>query len=132
MPSDCMKFDDLEPRKVQRPVEGHVLDEVRESALVFVLEDRSGIDGEAELRSPLRLPVQADVVAQPVRQRADRNLRVDRNGIVQLGREDAWRNRRRLCADDGRRGGDRREEEGETETLFELHQFISSNLDDCG
>ena len=77
----------------------------------------------------LRLPVLADVVAQPVRQRADRDQRIDRNG------RPAWRARTfggiaGCCAPamaDGRH--DRREEEGETETLFELHQFISSNLD---
>ena len=56
--------------KVQRAVEGHVLDEVRKAALVFVFEHRARIDDEPKLGAGLRLPVLADVVAEPVRQRA--------------------------------------------------------------
>jgi hypothetical protein len=101
---------------------------MREAALVFILEDRSRIDGEAEFSSALRLPVEANVVAQPVRQRADRNLRIDRDGIVQFRRSDIRRNRRRLRADEYRRRGNRREEDGETETLCELHAGVLSTF----
>jgi hypothetical protein len=92
-----------------------VLDEMREAALVFVLEDRARIDGKAKFRSSLRLPVEADVVAQPVRQRADRNLRIDGDGIVQLRGSDVRRNRRLLRRgnSDGRR--ERGNQQGQTD-----------------
>ena len=80
-----MKLADVLPGKVQRAVEAHMLDEVREAALVFVFEHRARIDDEPKLGARLRLPVLADVVAEPVRQRADRDQRIDRNGLVERG-----------------------------------------------
>ena len=72
--------DDVLLREVARAVERHVLDEVREPALIVVFEDRAGVDDEPELGAALRLLVRADVVAQAVRQRADGDPRVDGNG----------------------------------------------------
>ena len=69
--------------KVLRAVERHVLDEVRQPALVLVFEHRTGVDDEPQLGARLRLPVLADVVAQAVRQRAHRDQRIDRNGLVE-------------------------------------------------
>ncbi len=66
--------------KVTRAVEGHVLDEVRQPALVVVFEHRPGVDDEPELGTILRLLVDADVVAHAVGQRADRDPRIDGNG----------------------------------------------------
>ena len=40
----------------ERAVEGHVLDEVREPALVFVFLDRTGVDREPKLGARLRQP----------------------------------------------------------------------------
>ena len=45
--------DDVLLREVPRAVEAHVLDEVREPALVVVFENRSGIDDEPELGATL-------------------------------------------------------------------------------
>ena len=66
--------------KVTRPVEGHVLDKVRQPALVVVFEHRSGVHHEPDLGTVLRLLVGADVVAHPVRERAHRDPWVDGNG----------------------------------------------------
>ena len=85
MPSDCMNVTTSLLREVLRAVEGHVLDEVREAALVVVFEHRAGIDREPKLGAALRLPVGADVVAEAVRQRADGDLRIDRHDLVERG-----------------------------------------------
>ena len=66
--------------EVLRAVEGHVLDEVRQAALVVVFEHRPGVDDEPELGAILGLLVDADVVAHAVGQRADRDPRIDGNG----------------------------------------------------
>ena len=83
--------------KVPRAVERHVLDEVRHAALVFVLEHRTGLDGEPKLGARLGLPVLPDVVAESVGERADRDQRVDRHDLVERGgpnrrwdRADCW------------------------------------------
>ena len=88
--------DDVLLREVARAIEGHVLDEVRQPALVVVFEHRAGLDGEAKLGASLRLPVGAHVVAQAIRQRADGDLRIDRNRLVERrglrggGRDGCW------------------------------------------
>jgi hypothetical protein len=56
---------------------------MREPALVFVFEHGPCLDHEPKLGARLRQPVLADVIAQPVRQRADRNHRIDRNDQVE-------------------------------------------------
>ena len=66
-----------------RAFELHVLDEMRQPLLVVVLEDRPGPDHEAQLGPAGGLPVRANVVAEAVRQRADRDLRVHRHQLVQ-------------------------------------------------
>jgi hypothetical protein len=73
------KRDHILLREVTRAVEAHVLDEVCEPALVVVLENRAGIDDEAELGASLRLLILAEVVAKTVRQRADGDPRIDRD-----------------------------------------------------
>jgi hypothetical protein len=100
---------------VLRAVEGHVLDDVGETTLVVVLEHRAGVDGEAQLGAPLWLGVVPDVIAEPVRQRADGDPRIDRHRRRQrrgLGRRRHRRQRglragRRSRGGSGRRGGGR-------------------------
>ena len=72
------------PGKVPRAFELHVLDEVRQPLLVVVFQHRAGLDDQPQLGPPGRLRVGAHVVAQPVRQRAGRDLRVDRHQLRQL------------------------------------------------
>ncbi len=141
-PRRLQERDDLLLREVARAVERHVLDEVREAALVVVLEHRAGVDGEAELGAPGRLGVVADVVAQAVRQRADRDPRIDRHRDGQRrrlgrrrhrrrrlarGRSPRRRGRRRLCRKDGRNGRRQRgREPQEPNRSQKLHGFDDS------
>jgi len=74
------KCHDVIFRKVTRAVEAHVLDEMRETALVVLFENGSRVDDEPELGSPQRLLVRAQVVAKPVGQRANRNSGIHRYG----------------------------------------------------
>ena len=92
---------DLVLREVARAVEGHVLGEMRQPALVVVFEDRPGLDDEAQLGALLGLLVGADVVAQAIRQRSDRDLGIFRNGLAQGDR--LRRVRRDLSVRDGKR-----------------------------
>ena len=78
LPTSCLG-------KCSVPLKAHVLDKVREPALVFVFEHRARIDDEPKLGARLRLSVLPDVVAEPVRERAYRNERIDRNGLVERG-----------------------------------------------
>ena len=71
IPSAWMNAGDVLPREVQRAVERHVLDEMRQPALVIVLEHRAGVDDESKLGAAARLSVRPDEVLQPVRQPAD-------------------------------------------------------------
>ncbi len=83
------EVDDVLLREVLRAVERHVLDEVREPALVVVLEHRAGVDDEPQLRALLGPFVRADVVAQAVRELARRDLRIDGNLLSE--RRGFWR-----------------------------------------
>ena len=74
---------DLLLRKMQRAVERHVLDEMRQPPLVFVFEHRTCLHHEPKLGARLRQSVLANVVAQAVRQRANRDQRIDRNRLVE-------------------------------------------------
>jgi hypothetical protein len=49
-----------------------VLDEVRKAPLIVVLEDRTGVDDEAQLHALFRPRVPADVIAKAVRQPSTR------------------------------------------------------------
>ena len=64
---------------VLRAVEGHMLGEVSQTQLVFILEDRAGVDGQAELHAAFRFLVGADVVGDTIVQLADAHLLVDRH-----------------------------------------------------
>ena len=70
-------------REVLGALELHVLDEMRQTQLVVVFEHRAGLDDQSKLSAPRRLGVRPDVVAQPVRQRANGDLRVDRHQLRQ-------------------------------------------------
>ena len=85
--------------EMRRAVERHVLDEVREAELVLVLEHRAGVHDEPQLGALFRLVIDADVVADAVRQRADLDLGIDRQrrGCRRRGRE-AGRGFGLLCA----------------------------------
>jgi hypothetical protein len=74
---------DLLLRKMLGAVERHVLDEMRQPALVFLFEHRPCLHYEPELGARLRKPVLANVIPQAVRQRANRDQRIDRNGLVE-------------------------------------------------
>ena len=60
-------------------VEPHVLQEVGQALLRVGLVDRAGLDGELQHDALLRTRVLADVVAQPVRERAGRDRRIERD-----------------------------------------------------
>ena len=61
-----------------RAVEGHVLEKVREAALIVVLENRACIHHQTQLGALLRLCIAAYVVSHAVGQRADPHPRVNR------------------------------------------------------
>ena len=90
-------------------VERHVLEHVRQPALVIVFEHRAGLDRQPQQHAPLRSGVLADVVGEAVRQPADGDRLVDG--------QDAVERRQRLlglrCALPRRRGRPRGEEKGE-------------------
>ena len=113
---------DVLPRKVQCAVEGHVLDEVREPALVLILEHGAGIDDEPKLGTGLGLSVLADVIAEPVRERADRNQRIDRNGLAERGRQNVGRDGRLLRAGEASGRHDRRQEQRQSDTSGKSHR----------
>ena len=48
------------------------------AALVVIFENRSGVDNQPEFGSAERLLIRAQVVAKTIRQRADRDSRIDR------------------------------------------------------
>jgi hypothetical protein len=70
--------------KAARPVERHVLDEVRDAELAVVLEDRAGVDHEPELRPLLRKRVAAHEIVEAVRQAAAQHGAVE--GEWRIGR----------------------------------------------
>ena len=80
-------LDEVVLGEVRRAVERRVLEEVGESELVGGLENRSGVDDEAQLGALLRARVLPDVVSNAVRQRADADFRIDRQlGAERIGR----------------------------------------------
>jgi hypothetical protein len=95
-------------REVRRAVEGHVLEEVRHSALVVVLLHRTGVHDQSQLGAPLRARVVAHVVAQPVRERAHA-----KGGIVHGVRAAGARRGRCRPAESAGRGRRERERHGE-------------------
>ena len=76
----------LQLLEVLGAVEGHVLDEVGKPELVVVLEDRAGVDDQAQLGAVFWLVVFVDEVGEAVRQGAGGNLGIggDRVGRVVL------------------------------------------------
>ena len=68
MPIDSMNDTTARLRKALRAVERHVLDEVREPALVVFFHQRAGVDDEPELGAALGFLVGPHVVADAVRQ----------------------------------------------------------------
>jgi hypothetical protein len=85
--------DELTRLEVGRPVERHVLEEVREPPLVVRFVNRSGLDRQLQHDALLGSAVAPDVVTQPVRERPGRHGRVERQAI---GRSERWRLSRRL------------------------------------
>ena len=110
----------LAGREVPAPVEGHVLEHVRQPPLVLLLEDGPRVDGQAQGHAVLRPLVAPDVVGHPARQRpaADDGVEGERilepvRGGARLGRgcrcggNRAWAGPRRVEG-----GGKGREREG--------------------
>ena len=81
-------------------VEGHVLEKVREAALIGVLLDRAGVDGEAHRDAIGRTLVLADEIAEAVRQPPGLHRRIDRQRAIE---RELRRNRRLRRAWLGRR-----------------------------
>ena len=71
-------FDDFVLGEALGAVERHVLHEVREPALLFLLQDRSGAYRQPQLGAVARLDVAPHVVDQPVAQRSPPHRRVER------------------------------------------------------
>jgi hypothetical protein len=88
------KPDDVLLRKTARAVEAHVLNEVSETALIIVFENRSCVDDQPKLRAILRSLVGPDVISQAVGERTHGNPRVDGNhcrewGVLRAGGDGA-------------------------------------------
>ena len=67
-----------------RPVERHMLEEVRQATLVVVLEYGTRIDDEPELRPLLGLGVVPNHVAETVLQLPGADGRIDREGLIEI------------------------------------------------
>ncbi len=77
------EVDDALPGEMTRPLELHVLDEMRQPLLVVVFQHGTSLDDEAQLGAVGRLRVCAHVVAQAVRQGPDRDSGIDRHLLRQ-------------------------------------------------
>ncbi len=107
--------DELAGGEVLAAVEGHVLEEVGEAALVLLLEDGAGIDGQPQRHPVLGPRVAADVVGHPVRQPAATDGGVEGERVLQpVGRRGGRgagagprTGRRRVVRKDGRSDGQR-------------------------
>ncbi len=64
-----------------RAVKGHVLDEVRETLLVIVFENRSGFHNKPKFCPLLGLLVGPNVISKPIGQPSDCDLPLDRYWI---------------------------------------------------
>ena len=62
------------------PLKHHVLDEVREAALIVVFHERAGIDREPKLRALFGTLVRQDVIREPVRELAFDEARIRWDG----------------------------------------------------
>ena len=71
-PARLDEVDEITVRKVRRPVERHVLEEVREPALIFILEQAARVHREPKLDAMRGHCVGAQIVAKPVGERARR------------------------------------------------------------
>ena len=76
-------FDKLVLFEILRPVEGHVLAEMREPLLLVAFQHRSRVHGEAKLRALFGLAVLEDVVRHAVLELAETRIRVKRNRIAE-------------------------------------------------
>ncbi len=102
-------------RKVRGAVERHVLDEVRQPALVVVFEDRTRVDDEPELRPISRLRVDANVVTQSVGQRPHGDAGIDRDLRGEVDRA-GGRGRARLAGRQSARRGPQRQQAEDEDT----------------
>ncbi len=104
-----------------------MLEQVREAALVVVLEHAPGVDDEPELGAGARLGVGADDVRQPVVEHAAARRRVGRERIHEdrsCGDGGGWSHDRRRVWADARAGAQNRQrgERGQGETARRLHE----------
>jgi hypothetical protein len=114
-----------------RPVEGHVLDEVRHAALVFVLEHGTGFHREPQFRTRTRLAILANVIAKTVGQRADGDERINRDGLIERGGANRWwdgRRRSLLSAREPQRSNDRCDKDHEPDTCVVSHVESSAQV----
>ena len=119
------------PGKCGRAVEGHVLDEVRHAALVFVLEHGAGFDREPQFRARTRLAILANVIAKTVGQRADCDERINRDGLVERGGANGrgdCRRRYLLRAREPQRSDDRCDKDHEPDACVVSHVKSSAQV----
>ena len=69
------------PREPRRPVEHHVLEEVRDPGLAFVLVQGPSVDGEAQLGTTSRGVVVLDEVPQSVLEFTSDDIGIERKGL---------------------------------------------------
>jgi hypothetical protein len=81
-PRPLEEVDQIGLREAARPVERHVLHEVRDAELAVVLEDRAGVDHQPELRPLLGKRVAAHEIPKPVRQTAAQHGAVEGQGRI--------------------------------------------------
>ncbi len=78
-------LNDLLPGETLGAIEGHVLDEVRQSALVVFFQQRAGLDHQRDLGAVAGLGVLPDVVAQAVGQGSANDFGVKRQRRTGFG-----------------------------------------------
>ena len=83
-------------REMRRAVKRHVLDEVRQPPLVLVFEHGPGLDDQAQFGAVLRLVVGANVIVEAVGERADGDVRIDGDYLIERGGLRVLRQRRVL------------------------------------
>ena len=88
------------PREMPRALELHVLDEMRETALVVVFQHGSSLHDQSQFGLARGPGIRPDVEAEAVGQAADQHLRIDGH----VGRKRVARHRCSRCLAAGARG----------------------------
>ena len=111
-----------------RAVEGHVLEEVRQPLLIVLLVYRARLHRQLKADALFRPRVAPDVVFQPVRQRAGRDRRIERDRLGQGRSRGRGLCRRRRALRAHRRRGHQANDEQRDEQPAEQAQFHGLNV----